>query len=80
MKKIYPKGSEEFQMFTDFWKLRQEYAIPESTKEWWTEATNAIHSFAKKYNTRLAILLATAFGQYLEEFQEEIKKELHKGE
>ena len=45
----FTKGSEEWQMFMDYWALCQKYWEPEETDEWWEEALHEIDVFAKKH-------------------------------
>lgn len=45
----FPKGSEEWTMFMDFWGLCQKYWQPEEPDEWWDEALGACNDFAQKY-------------------------------
>ena len=47
----FAKGSEEWQMFIDFWTLCQKYWIPEESDEWWENALHEIDVFAKKYGS-----------------------------
>lgn len=47
----FAKGSEEWQMFMDFWALCQKYWEPEESDEWWDETLHEIDAFAKKYGS-----------------------------
>ena len=47
----FAKGSEEWQMFMDFWALCQKYWEPEDSDEWWEETLREIDVFAKKYGS-----------------------------
>jgi hypothetical protein len=51
----FAKGSEEWQMFIDFWTLCQKYWIPEESDEWWENALHEIDAFAKKYGSTVFI-------------------------
>ena len=51
MQRKFEKGSEEWQMFTDFWKLCQEIWEPEHPDEYWLEARKKIDDFREKYKT-----------------------------
>lgn len=51
----FSKGSEEWQMFMDFWTLCQKYWEPEKSDEWWDEALREIDSFAKKYGSTIFV-------------------------
>lgn len=48
------KGSEEWQMFQDFWKLAQEIWEPEDTNEYWQEVIGKTDEFYRKYKTPYA--------------------------
>ena len=49
------KGSEEWQMFMDYWALCQKYWEPEETDEWWEEALGKIDELSKKYGSTVFI-------------------------
>ena len=51
----FTKGSEEWQMFMDFWALCQKYWKPEDSDEWWEEALHEIDSFSKKYGSTVFV-------------------------
>ena len=64
----FPKGSEEWTMFMDFWGLCQKYWQPEESDEWWDEALGAWNDFARKYgNDGFPRGLAMALVRKLEE-------------
>lgn len=67
MEKRFAKDTDEWMLFTDFWKLCQKYWIPEDRDEWWNEALKAIDEFVKKHNkTSFAKGLALVLIQELE--------------
>lgn len=43
------KGSEEWQLFMDFWKFRQEYHDPDNEDEWVVEMMAAGEQIIRKY-------------------------------
>lgn len=43
----FVKGTEEYVMFNDFWKLCQSFWIPEDTDEWRKELHVALENFSK---------------------------------
>lgn len=45
----FQKGSEEWQMFNDFWKLCQEYWEPEENQEYWDKLILEASKFVEKY-------------------------------
>lgn len=51
----FPKGSEEWQMFMDYWTLCQKYWKPEQSDEWWNEVIKEIDVFAKKYGSTVFV-------------------------
>lgn len=51
----FARGSEEWQMFMDFWALCQKYWEPERSDAWWDEALKEIDNFAKKYGSTVFI-------------------------
>ena len=68
----FPKGSEEWMMFMDYWALCQKYWIPEKEDAWWDEALGEIDAFAKKYgNTVFARGQCMALVQHLEASRKE---------
>lgn len=72
--KRFEKGSEEWQMFTDFWKLCQKYWEPEQTDEYWECAVKEFDSFYKKYRTPYAKHLAVGMLNALEETEKGKRK------
>lgn len=48
------KGSEEWMMFQDFFKLSQEVWEPEDTDEYWEWAKDKAYEFYQKYKTPYA--------------------------
>lgn len=55
------KGTEEWQMFVDYWAFCQKYWGAERTDAYWDNLIAAADEFAKKYNTPFATKLALAF-------------------
>ena len=51
----FSKGSEEWQMFIDYWALCQKYWEPEGSDEWWEKALSEIDVFAKKYGSTVFV-------------------------
>lgn len=43
------KGTEPFQMFTDFWRLCQLYGQPESGEKYWSDMNNDFTAFVNQY-------------------------------
>lgn len=61
------KGSEEWQMFQDFWKLAQDLWIPEDTEEYWQEVMSRTNEFHEKYKTPYSKHFAVGFVSALDE-------------
>ena len=55
MEARFLKGTEEWTMFMEFWKLCQKYWIPESEDSWWDEALGEIDAFQKKYGSTVFV-------------------------
>lgn len=55
------KGTEEYYMFNALWTMMKKYYIPENTDEYWQSVVNAHKEFCKKYPSKLALDLSTAF-------------------
>ena len=62
MKKKLDKSTAEWNMFADFWKIVQEYYIPENTDDYWKKLTVEHHEFIDKYrDIPLAVDMIDAF-------------------
>lgn len=59
-RKNIQRGSEEFEMFTDFWNLYKDHAIVEDNDEYMDHVISAAEKFHKKYKTEFAKDLAVA--------------------
>lgn len=67
------KGSEEFEMFQDYWKLLQENWKVEISEEYWEKVIADSKIFYEKYKTAFAKDLTVA---YLNELDRRYKREL----
>ena len=56
--KKFEKGSEEWQMFMDYWALCQKYWNPDETDSYWESLIKDTDGFYKKYNTDFSKSLA----------------------
>lgn len=45
----FEKGSNEWEMFLNFWQLAQKYWIPEDSDEYWEQVLESTIEFHKKY-------------------------------
>lgn len=70
----FPKGSDEWQMFTAFWKLCQKYWEPEDDDKYWQDLIQDVNDFSAKYNNLFAKNVALAFIDTLEEWIKKDKK------
>lgn len=71
----FEKGSEEWLMFQDYWKLCQKYWGVENSDEYWGELIKETDVFLKKYETiPLARKIAMAFLDTQEEKYKSNKK------
>ena len=72
----FQKGSEEWLMFQEYYKIIQKYYIPESNDIYWDSVFEEMDGFCKKYQqVPLAIKIAMAFLKTMEEELEEGKNE-----
>lgn len=49
----FEKGSKEWTMFNEYWKMCQKFWVPEDNDLYWAEVTNDINEFYKKYDKSL---------------------------
>ena len=49
MKKLFEKGSEMFSMFMDYWKLVQDFWIPEKSDDYWNDLVKKENELYAKY-------------------------------
>lgn len=76
--KRFEKGSEEWQMFTEFWKICQRFWAPEENDEYWEQVIDATNEFHKKYkanNDVFARKIALAFIDTIEEKSKQAQKD-----
>ena len=55
MRKKFEKGDEEYMAFAEFYKLVQEYWIPEADDKYWGDIINACTKMMDKYKDNLFI-------------------------
>lgn len=71
----FEKGSEEWLMFQDYWKLCQKYWDVENSDEYWDELIKESEEFLKKYESiPLARKISMAFLDTQEEKYKNNKK------
>lgn len=61
MRKQLTKADAEFQMFSDYYKIYQDFYVPEDNDAYWESLIRAVDEFHKKYKTKLAKDLALAY-------------------
>ena len=61
MRKQLTKTDEEFQMFAEYYKIYQDFYVPEDNDTYWQELVNSADNFCKKYKSELAIDLMIAY-------------------
>jgi hypothetical protein len=61
MRKQLTKTDEEFQMFSEYYKMYQDFYIPEDSDSYWQALIRTADEFCKKYNTKLAKDLVWAY-------------------
>lgn len=61
MRKQLTKTDAEFKMFTDYYKIYQDFYITESNDEYWQGLVKAIEDFCKEHPTPFAEALAVAY-------------------
>lgn len=65
--KNFPKGSEEWFMFTTFWKICQAHWIPEKSDKYWQSVIDDCHKFYETFkDVGFAKELSLALIEYLE--------------
>lgn len=70
MKVKFPKGSEEWKMFMDFWAMTQELWGIEKTDNYWQHVRDEVETFAAKYGA-FGISLGVALMDELKRRSEE---------
>ena len=65
--KRFSNGSDEWFMFTTFWKLCQEHWVPESSEQYWQKVIDDCHMFNETFkDVGLSQQLTMALIEYLE--------------
>lgn len=68
----FQKGSDEWTLFQDYYRLIQKYYIPESNDSYWDDVVEEMDGFCEKYKqVPLARKIAMEF---LKTMEEELKK------
>lgn len=61
MRKKLTKTDAEFQMFADYYKIYQDFYIPEEGNDYWQSLISEADAFLAKYKTKYAEDLITAY-------------------
>lgn len=61
MRKQLTKADAEFKMFTDFYKIYQDFYYTESNDEYWQGLISAVEDFCKEHPTPFAEDIAVAY-------------------
>lgn len=61
MRKQLTKTDVEFKMFSDYYKIYQDFYYTESNEEYWQGLVKAIEDFCKEHPTPFAEALAVAY-------------------
>ena len=61
MRKKLTKTDADFQMFADYYKLYQDFYVPEEGNDYWQSLISEADAFLAKYKTKYAEDLITAY-------------------
>lgn len=61
MNKKLTKTDKEFQMFTDFWLMYQEFYTPTKDDQYWDDLATAVMKFYEKYPCQFAVDITVAY-------------------
>lgn len=59
---MFDKNGMERKMFADFYKICEEYWIPEESSEYWKELTHDVDEFVRKYKNLHPVVMELASG------------------
>ena len=68
------KGTEEFEMFRDYWKMLEENWGVEDSEAYWNKVIEDTDAFYRKYETEFSKALALALINELERKEKDEKK------
>lgn len=68
----FRNGSEEWQLFVDYWSLCQKYWEPENNDDYWEGVVKDTDDFYKKYNSDFSRALALVL---IDELESKIKNQ-----
>ena len=71
--KRFEKGSEEFILFQDFWKICQSFWIPEDNDEYWEQVVNETDDFYKKYKETNEIFVREIVLAFINSLEKRLK-------
>ena len=74
MQKHFEKGTENYELFNDFWKLRQQYYEADNGDDWFVELMNAGEKIIEKYkDTELSKLARNLIFAHFEDVEDRWK-------
>lgn len=74
MQKRLEKGTENYELFNDYWKLRQQYYEADNGDDWFAEMMDAGEKIIEKYqNTELAKLARNLVFAHFEDVEDRWK-------
>lgn len=73
--KRFEKGLEEWQMFTEFWKICQQFWEPEDNDEYWEQVIDSTNEFYKKYKANNEIFARKIALVFIDTIEEKLKQE-----
>ena len=75
LQKRFEKGTENYELFNDFWKLRQQYYQADNDNEWFAEMMNTGEKIIEKYqNTELSKLARSLIFAHFEDVEDRWKE------
>lgn len=74
MEKGFTKGSQEREMFVEFWDVCQKYWIAEDNDNYWSDLINTLDDFGNKYKSIPGAFAARLSVAFVEAKEAEMKK------
>ena len=74
MKKGFTKGSQEREMFVEFWDICQKYWIAEDNDDYWSDLINTLDDFGNKYKSIPGAFAARLSVAFVEAKEAEMKR------
>ena len=74
MEKGFKKGSQEREMFVEFWDICQKYWIAEDNDDYWSDMINTLDDFGNKYKSIPGAFAARLSVAFVEAKEAEMKR------